>query len=119
MTTFKRTIVRLAPVLGALIVSSGVAAGAASASVNAPNINPGQSGRAVICVQEAVNRGDGAGVSVDGVDGPQTTKAVKTYQSRRGLTADGIVGRATGNYIWADDWALGDLGCYAYIPTPT
>ena len=119
MTTVKRAIVRVAPVVGALIVSSGVAAGVASASTTAPNIYPGAHGRAVICVQEGINRGDGAGLNVDGIDGPQTVAALRTFQSRRGLTADAIVGKATGNYIWAFDWALGDLGCDAYIPTPT
>lgn len=46
-------------------------------------------GRQVEMLQEAL------GVAVDGVYGPETEEAVRSFQSSRGLTVDGIVGPAT------------------------
>ena len=45
-------------------------------------------------VQTALNR-LGYNLSVDGVNGPATKKAVKDYQQSRGLTADGVIGPET------------------------
>jgi peptidoglycan hydrolase-like protein with peptidoglycan-binding domain len=46
-------------------------------------------GRQVEMLQEAL------GVAIDGIYGPETEEAVRSYQSERGLTVDGIVGPAT------------------------
>ena len=39
--------------------------------------------------QDALNRIDGAGLSVDGIAGARTRAAVRRYQTRKGLVVDG------------------------------
>ena len=39
-------------------------------------------------------------IKVDGIYGPQTASAVESYQSRKGLTVDGIVGENTWNMLF-------------------
>ena len=46
-------------------------------------------------LQIELNRRDGANLAVDGQFGPGTLAAVKDYQRRRGLPADGVVGDGT------------------------
>jgi peptidoglycan hydrolase-like protein with peptidoglycan-binding domain len=53
------------------------------------SLNSESQGRQVEMLQQAL------GISVDGVYGPQTEEAVRSFQSSRGLTVDGIVGPAT------------------------
>ena len=50
---------------------------------------------AVKVVQAALNKQGNAGVTVDGVFGPRTTDAVKTYQSSAGVPATGVVDGVT------------------------
>jgi len=50
-------------------------------------------------VQNALNLVDNAGLAVDGIAGPATAGAVKTFQSAHGLTADGIAGPITQNAL--------------------
>ena len=78
-----------------------------------PNVVPGQftttvregsRGTAVRAVQFYLRRlsayySDIPSVTVDGVFGSATTKAVKTWQARAGLTVDGVVGRLTWNSL--------------------
>jgi peptidoglycan hydrolase-like protein with peptidoglycan-binding domain len=59
-----------------------------------PVLRQGASGPAVETVQHALNLGD-ARLTVDGSFGPSTSAAVKTFQRRAGLAADGIVGSQT------------------------
>lgn len=54
----------------------------------------GDSGAAVTEVQTLL-KGYGYSVTVDGKFGPQTEKAVRSWQRSNGLTVDGIVGPAT------------------------
>jgi peptidoglycan hydrolase-like protein with peptidoglycan-binding domain len=53
------------------------------------SLNSESQGRQVEMLQEAL------GISADGVYGPETEEAVRSFQSTRGLTVDGIVGPAT------------------------
>lgn len=46
-------------------------------------------------VQQSLNQVMGMQLDVDGVDGPKTRCAVRSFQQKRGLTADGIVGAVT------------------------
>lgn len=54
----------------------------------------GSKGDMVRQIQKAL-AGAGLRVIVDGIFGPITTEAVREFQKRKGLTADGIVGPAT------------------------
>jgi peptidoglycan hydrolase-like protein with peptidoglycan-binding domain len=53
------------------------------------SLNSESQGRQVELLQEAL------GISADGVYGPETEEAVRSFQSSKGLTVDGIVGPAT------------------------
>lgn len=57
-------------------------------------INRGDTGKDVQRIQRAVN------VTPDGIFGRNTEAAVKAYQRRHGLSADGIVGPATWNVMF-------------------
>ena len=46
-------------------------------------------------VQESLNHIDGTRLVVDGISGAMTRSAVRAFQSRRGLAADGVVGPQT------------------------
>ena len=79
-----------------------------------PNVVPGQfttavregsRGTAVRAVQFYLRRlsayySDISSVTVDGIFGSATTKAVKAWQARAGLTVDGVVGRLTWNSLY-------------------
>ena len=69
----------------------------ANAGISNPdkNIQKGQSGEAVKELQRSLNTIMGAGLKVDGIFGSGTQKAVKEFQSKYGLTADGIAGPKT------------------------
>ena len=60
-----------------------------------PMLKSGDSGTAVSRLQRALNAATSAKLAVDGQFGPNTTSAVRTYQSSRGLGVDGIVGPNT------------------------
>ena len=57
-------------------------------------VRSGSTGQAVRGVQDAL-RARGYAVAVDGIFGSGTASAVRTFQSARGLSADGIVGPNT------------------------
>ena len=101
-----------------------------------PNVAPGQftttvregsRGTAVRAVQYYLRRlsayyNDIPSVTVDGVFGAATTKAVKAWQARAGLTVDGVVGRLTRNSLYQAVQNLetsGPVVRTASLPAPT
>ncbi|WP_327708152.1 amidase [Streptomyces sp. NBC_00464] len=60
-----------------------------------PTLAEGASGDGVKRLQRALTAALGSTVGVDGSFGPGTATAVRSYQTGRGLTADGIVGPGT------------------------
>lgn len=61
-------------------------------------------------------------VTLDGIFGARTTTAVKTWQSRIGLTVDGIVGRLTWQSIYQNAtslWASGPVAALRTTPLLT
>jgi peptidoglycan hydrolase-like protein with peptidoglycan-binding domain len=81
--------------------AASLADGSAAASPGVPNPEPATTtehsislsseskGRQVELLQQAL------GISVDGIYGPETEEAVRSFQASRGLTADGIAGPET------------------------
>ena len=69
---------------------------AASRVVSSPsdNVRRGDTGPGVEQIQTALNAA-GYDLEVDGIFGPQTDRAVRDYQTKNGLTVDGIVGNMT------------------------
>ena len=60
-----------------------------------PTIHPGATGDVVRRAQRALRRTPNLGLVVDGVFGPATETAVKSFQGGEGLVVDGVVGPAT------------------------
>jgi len=61
-------------------------------------VRNGSTGEAVRGVQSQL-RSKGYGVTVDGLFGSQTESAVRSFQSSRGLTVDGVVGPVTWQHL--------------------
>ena len=51
---------------------------------------------------EAIRAGQAVLLPADGVYGPQTERAVRHFQSRKGLTVDGVVGSQTARALGVD-----------------
>ena len=64
-------------------------------TVTLPVLRTGSSGGYVRTLQILLNKYDRARLTEDGVFGGGTEHAVRLYQRKRGLTVDGVVGRAT------------------------
>ncbi|MFF3559457.1 peptidoglycan-binding protein [Streptomyces sp. NPDC002574] len=77
------------------------------------NIVEGQTGGCVATLQALLN-GQGQHLDVDGEFGPATLAAVKSFQSSRGLSADGEVGPNTKNALYSNIGGGGGNGA----PTP-
>lgn len=58
-------------------------------------VGPGASGNAVRGVQHEFQQRRGVAASPDGIFGPQTESAVRSFQAEAGLAVDGVVGRRT------------------------
>jgi peptidoglycan hydrolase-like protein with peptidoglycan-binding domain len=86
----------------------------AAAFLLGSTLRPGASGAGVSALQRAL-RSLGYSVTVDGAFGPRTDGAVRQFQSRSGLGADGVVGPQTKAAIAA---ALGGRPSPSPMPTP-
>jgi peptidoglycan hydrolase-like protein with peptidoglycan-binding domain len=64
-----------------------------------PTIRLGAKGNVVRRLQRALRRTPDLGLAVDGLFGPLTEAAVKSFQEGAGLTVDGIVGPLTWNAL--------------------
>lgn len=97
------------PATGALVAAAPAMAapgtGTTTPSATTPTVKPvlffGSRGEAVKAIQAQLQ------VNADGIFGPATLSAVKSFQRSNGLYADGIVGKLT--------WAK--LGCSTTTPT--
>jgi peptidoglycan hydrolase-like protein with peptidoglycan-binding domain len=93
--------------------TASLASGQSTVTPGAPNPEPatttehvivlssGSEGRQVQLLQQALG-----GITVDGVFGPQTEEAVRSFQSSRGLAVDGVVGAQTGAALRAGSTAF-------------
>ena len=89
-------------------IADGTASASASSSGPEPTttteqsvtLSSGSEGRQVQLLQQALG-----GITVDGVYGPETEQAVRTFQSNRGLTVDGVAGPQTFTALRADSSA--------------
>lgn len=77
----------------------------------------GSKGEDVKALQERLNNVGNYGLSVDGDFGPKTEAAVKDYQKRNGLVADGIVGEKTWKSLGIAEGGSIDQ-CVIYKPLP-
>ena len=66
-----------------------------------PTLRAGAKGTAVLAAQTRL-RMHGAKIEADSSFGPATTKAVKTFQKAKGLTADGVIGAKTWAALYSD-----------------
>ena len=69
-------------------------------------IRRGMVGTQVRDLQIALNAFAGADLRVDGVFGPKTEEAVRTFQMIFNLTVDGIVGKQTGACLVAASFCV-------------
>lgn len=65
-----------------------------------PTLHAGATGWRVRQVQRLLVNGARINVTVDGIYGPLTIKAVQTFQKRFGIKVDGIVGPQTWHELW-------------------
>jgi peptidoglycan hydrolase-like protein with peptidoglycan-binding domain len=91
------TLISAAPA-GAAVNSPTARTPAWSASLTWPFVRPGNVGERVFAVQYLL-QGKGFGVRADGVYGPATRNAVRSFQRSRGLNPSGNVGPSTWNRL--------------------
>lgn len=63
-----------------------------------PTVKKGAKGNITKLIQKRLNS-VGFSISIDGIFGDNTYKAIKVFQKNRGLTQDGIVGKNTWKYL--------------------
>ena len=83
----------------------------AASSPSKPTLKLGSSGASVKTLQQALANAGFSPGAVDGQFGPKTAAAVKSFQSAKGLVADGVVGPKT--------WARLNGAAAPSAPTPS
>jgi peptidoglycan hydrolase-like protein with peptidoglycan-binding domain len=69
-------------------------------------------------VQSSLNRIMGLRLAVDGINGPKTQSAIRSFQAQKGLSVDGIVGPITESALVAAGAGRPPGGSSSYIPAP-
>ena len=82
------------------------------------NLKYGSSGDEVKKLQEALNQ-NGYTLDVDGIFGNKTLAAVKDYQTKKGLTVDGIAGENTLGSLYSTQSSTQSSNQTAATDTPT
>ena len=97
ITGITATLLAAAAGVGAVVGTSGQVAqtSASSSFVETAVLRQGATGGEVKEVQRRLKQWGYYSGAVDGIYGAQTIEAVKRFQQKNGLTADGIVGKAT------------------------
>lgn len=90
----KRQRKRLCALLCTILLLNTLIVGFAQSAL-AASYQQGDSGSAVTTIQTKLKRWGYFDGPVDGVYGSKTTKAVRSFQQKNGLTADGVAGPAT------------------------
>ena len=90
----KRQKKRLCSLLCTILLLNTLILGFAQSAL-AASYRQGDSGSAVTTIQTKLKRWGYFDGPVDGVYGSKTTKAVRSFQQKNGLTADGVAGPAT------------------------
>ena len=90
----KRHKKRLCALLCTILLLNTLVLGFAQSAL-AASYRQGDSGSAVTTIQTKLKRWGYFDGPVDGVYGSKTTKAVRSFQQKNGLTADGVAGPAT------------------------
>lgn len=90
----KRQKKRLCALLCTILLLNTLVLGFAPSAL-AASYRQGDSGSAVTTIQTKLKRWGYFDGPVDGVYGSKTTKAVRSFQQKNGLTADGVAGPAT------------------------
>jgi rare lipoprotein A (peptidoglycan hydrolase) len=82
-------------VFGCLVLMLAFAPGASARTLGERALEKGDKGDDVVTLQRVLSMKGYSVGGADGVFGRQTKVAVKSFQKRRGLTRDGVVGPAT------------------------
>ena len=90
----KRQKKRLCTLLCTILLLNTLTLGFAQSAL-AASYQQGDSGSAVTTIQTKLKRWGYFDGPVDGIYGSKTTKAVRSFQQKNGLTADGVAGPAT------------------------
>lgn len=101
---------------------AGIAVGVPSAQAARPTLRRGSRGSAVRTLQSRLNALGFSVGTVDGIFGSATHNAVRAFQRKKGLTADGIVGARTWAALYATQPTSstgGSGGSTGSTPTPS